>query len=143
VANSFALGNGFKSKMLGYVNGLTLKGALFFTASTVNATTNYSTTGEATGTNYVAGGASCPNATSASTVNSTPAGDIQFWTPSASIVFPANMSVAAFDTCMVYNTADATSLGTWSLGGSQTIVAGTVTLTMPANSNTTGLIRLS
>lgn len=143
MANTAALGNAFKSAMLGYVNGKTLKAALFYTASTVNATTNYSTTGEVSGGNYVAGGASVTNANSASTVNTTASGDTQFWTPSASIVFPSNMSATAFDTVMIYNTADNTSLGTWSLGGSQTIVAGTVTLTMPTNDASTGLIRLT
>lgn len=145
MANTAALSNQFKSDMLGWVNGRTLKAALYFTASTTNATnTIYTTTGEATGTNYVAGGASCPNATSASTVNTTVTGDTQFWTPSGSIVFPASMSVAAFDTVMIYDaTTPFHSLGTWSLGGSQTIVAGTVTLTMPTNNNTTALIRLT
>lgn len=143
MANTAALGNSFKSKMLGYVNGLTLKAALFFASATVNATSAYSTTGEATGTNYVAGGQSVTNGNNASTVNSTAAGDVQFWTPSANIVYPANMSVAAFDSVMIYNTADNTSLGVWSLGGSQTIVAGTVTLTMPTNNNTLALVRLS
>lgn len=143
MANTAALGNGFKSAMLGYVNGISLKAALFYTASTVNATTNYSTTGEVSGGNYVAGGATVTNANSASTVNTTAAGDTQFWTPSASIVFPSNMSATAFDTVMIYNTSGNVALGTWSLGGSQTIVAGTVTLTMPTNDASTGLIRIS
>ena len=145
MSNTAAISNQFKSDMLGWVNGRTLYGALYFTASTINATnTIYTVTGEASGTNYVAGGASCPNATNASTVNSTPAGDIQFWTPSGAIVYPANMSVAAFDTVMIYDhTTPFHSLGTWSLGGSQTIVAGTVTLNMPTNNNSTALIRLS
>ena len=131
--------------MLGYVNGLTLKGALFLTSATTNATSNYSTTGELAATgNYAAGGASCPNATSASTVNTTPAGDIQYWTPSGSIVFPANMTSSGnFDIVMIYNTSDSTSLGTWSLGGSQSIIAGQVTITMPTNNNSLALVRLS
>jgi hypothetical protein len=54
------------------------------------------------------------------------------------------MSVAAFDCVMIYDaTTPFHSLGTWSLGGSQTIVSGTVTLTMPTNNATTGLIRLT
>ena len=145
MANTAALSNQFKSDMLGWVNGRSMKAALYFTASTTNATnTVYTATGEATGTNYVAGGATVTNGNNASTVNSTPAGDIQFWTPSASIVYPANMSVAAFDTVMIYDsTTPFHSLGTWSLGGSQTIVSGTVTLSMPTNNNSTALIRLS
>jgi hypothetical protein len=145
MANSFSLSNQFKSDMLGILNGRTIKAALYFAASTTNATnTIYTTTGEATGTNYVAGGATVTNGNSASTVNTTVTGDVQFWTPSASIVFPASMSVAAFDCVMLYDsTTPFHSFGTWSLGGSQTIVSGTVTLTMPTNNNATALIRLS
>jgi hypothetical protein len=127
------------------VNGRSLKAALYFAASTTNATnTIYTTTGEATGTNYVAGGATVTNGNNASTVNTTVTGDTQFWTPSAPIVYPATMSVAAFDTVMIYDaTTPFHSLGTWSLGGSQTVVAGTVTLSMPTNNASFGLIRLS
>ena len=145
MANTAALSNQFKSDMLGWVNGRSLKAALYFTASTTNATnTIYTVTGEASGTNYVAGGATVTNGNTASTVNSTVTGDTQYWTPSASIVYPANMSVAAFDTVMIYDaTTPFHSIGTWSLGGSQTVVAGTVTLTMPTNNASTGLIRIS
>lgn len=118
------------------VDGKTLKGALYFAASTTNGSnTVYTTTGEATGTGYSAGGVSVTNANTAGLTTST-----TFWTPSASIVF-TTVTIAAFDAIMIYSTTDTNrNIGVFTFG-TQTVTAGTFTLTMPTNNSTTGLIR--
>lgn len=118
------------------VDGKTLKGALYFAASTTNGSnTVYTTTGEATGTGYSAGGVSVTNANTAGLTTST-----TFWTPSASIVF-TTVTIAAFDAIMIYSTTDTNrNIGVFTFG-SQSVVAGTFTLVMPTNNSTTGLIR--
>lgn len=119
----------------------TLKGALFLTSdTTVTATTTaYSTTGELAATgNYTAGGVVVTNATVPSNTGGT-----SFWTPSASLVWSNLTSSGAFDAVELYNTASTGSLVvSLHVFGSQTITAGTLTLTMPTNDATTGLIRI-
>lgn len=119
-----------------------LKGALFTTADTTvtQTTTAYSTTGELAGTGgYTQGGATVTNATVPSNTGAT-----SFWTPSASLVWTSFTSSAAFDACEIYNDS---STGKLSIGlfvfGTQTVTAGTFTLTMPTNDASTGLIRIS
>lgn len=118
------------------VDGKTLKGALYFAASTTNGSnTVYTTTGEATGTGYSAGGVSVTNANTAGLTTTT-----TFWTPSASIVF-TTVTIAAFDAIMIYSTTDTNrNIGVFTFG-TQTVTAGTFTLVMPTNNSTTGLIR--
>lgn len=118
------------------------KAALFFASATINrSTTVYSTTGEATGTGYTAGGVTVTNATAPANTGGT--GIVGFWTPSASLSW-AGLTVAAFDAFLLYNSSNtagnAVAVFTF---GSQTITAGTFTLTMPTNDLTTGLLRLS
>src|SRR5574337_2163902 len=61
----------------------TLKAALYLTNQSIGAgTTAYSSTGEVTGTNYTAGGATVTNANAPST-----SGTSAVWTPSASITW--------------------------------------------------------
>jgi len=118
-----------------------LKCALYLVSATTNGTNAaYTATGELAATgNYAAGGASVTNANTAGLTSTT-----AFWTPSASIVFPANMtSSGAFDACMIYSTTDANrSLGVFTFG-SQTVTSGTFTITMPTNDSSTGLIRFA
>lgn len=118
------------------VDGKTLKGALYFAASTTNGSNSaYTATGEATGTGYSAGGVSVTNANTAGLTTAT-----TFWTPSASIVF-TTVTIAAFDAIMIYDTGAANrNIGVFTFG-SQTVTAGTFTLTMPTNNSTTALIR--
>lgn len=118
-----------------------LKGALFLTSdSTVGATTTaYSVTGELAATgNYSAGGATVTNATVPSNTGGT-----AFWTPSASLVWAALTTSGATDAVEIYNDS---STGKLVIGlfafGTQTVTAGTFTLTMPTNDATTGLIRI-
>lgn len=137
MANTQEVGYAAKQVALAaIVDGKTLKGALYFAASTTNGSnTVYTATGEATGTGYSAGGVSVTNANTAGlTTNTT------FWTPSASIVF-TTVTIAAFDAIMLYDTgASNRNIGVFTFG-TQTVTAGTFTLTMPTNNSTTGLIR--
>lgn len=119
-----------------------LKAALYLASdTTVTATTTaYSTTGELAGTGgYTQGGVTVTNATVPSNTGGT-----SFWTPSASFVWSSFTSSGAFDAVEIYNSS---STGSLSIGlfvfGSQTVTAGTFTLTMPTNDASTGLIRLS
>lgn len=119
-----------------------IKGALYLTSdTTVDATTTaYSTTGELAGTgNYTQGGVTVTNATVPST-----SGTTAFWTPSASLVWSNLTTSGATDAVELYNSS---STGSLSIGlfvfGTQTVTAGTFTLTMPTNDSTNGLIRIA
>jgi hypothetical protein len=69
-------------------------------------------------------------------------GTTMFFTPDASIVFPNVTLATAFDALLLYNDTSATKLAVAVFTfGSQTVTAGTFTLTMPVNDATTGLIR--
>ena len=139
MANTQAISGIMKQVALAaVVDSKSLKAALYFASATTNGTnTVYTTTGEATGTNYTAGGVSVTNANAAGLTSTT-----AFWTPSASIVF-TTVTIAAFDAVMIYSTTDSTrNLGVYTFG-TQSITAGTFTLTMPTNDATTGLIRFA
>ena len=152
MANSQALATSFKQDLL---NGLhafgttviragttkdTFYGALYFATATIGAaTTAYTVTGEATGTNYTAAGIAVTNATAPST-----SGTTAFWTPSASLAWTTLTIATAFDCLLIYNNTAAgkNAVGAFTFG-SQTITAGNFTLTMPTNDASTGLIRLA
>lgn len=140
MANTQAISGAMKQAALGaVVDGKTLKAALYLASATTNGTNAaYTATGEVSGTNYVAGGVSVTNANSAGLTSTT-----SFWTPSASIVFTTVTLSTAFDACMIYSTTDTNrNLGVFTFG-SQTVTAGTFTLTMPTNDSSTGLIRFA
>ena len=117
------------------------KGALFLvTASRGAADTVYNTTGELAGTGgYTQGGQTVTNATAPSN-----SGTVAIWTPSASLVWPSFTSSGAFDTLVIYNSSSTSSLevGVFTFS-SQSITAGTFTLTMPVNASGTALIQIS
>jgi hypothetical protein len=122
----------------------TFKAALYLTSATINAaTTVYSTTGEVTGTNYVAGGVTVTNATAPIAANSSATAGVAYWTPSASITYTTVTLSTAFDCVLIYNSTQSDKAVSVHTFGSQTITAGTFTLTMPANTTTTALLRLS
>ena len=122
----------------------TLKAALFLASATINAaTTVYSTTGEVTGTNYTAGGVTVTSATAPTSANSSSTAGVGYWTPSASIVYTTVTLSTAFDTVLIYNSTQSNKAISVHTFGSQTITAGTFTLTMPSNTTTTALIRLA
>lgn len=129
----------------------TFKAALYLASATLNAsTTAYTTTGEVSGTNYTAGGATisgspawnAPTATNTSTTAGT-----AFTTPTASITYgtsgsPVTLSTA-FDCVLIYNSTQSNKAVSVHTFGSQTVTAGVFTLTMPSNTTTTALIRLA
>lgn len=152
MSNSQAVCTSFKQDLL---NGLhafgtsvvragttadSFKAALYLVSASLGAaTTAYSATGEVSGTGYSAGGVAVTNATAPTT-----SGTTAFWTPSASLVFTTVTLSTAFDTVLIYNN---TSTGKNAVAvytfGSQTITAGTLTLTMPTNDATHALVQLA
>ena len=117
----------------------TFKAALYLASATVNATTTvYSTTGEVTGTNYTAGGITVTNATAPTT-----GGTTGYWTPSASLVYTTVTLTTAFDAVLIYNSTQSNKAVSVHTFGSQTVTAGTFTLTMPANAAGTALINIA
>jgi hypothetical protein len=122
----------------------TFKAALYLTSATVNAaTTAYSSTGEVTGTGYTAGGVTVTNATAPIATNSSATAGVAYWTPSASITYTTVTLSTAFDAVLIYNSTQSNKAVSVHTFGSQTITAGTFTLTMPSNTTSTALLRLS
>ena len=122
----------------------TFKAALYLTSATVNAaTTAYSSTGEVTGTNYTAGGVTVTNATAPLASNSSATAGVAYWTPSASITYTTVTLSTAFDAVLIYNSTQSDKAVSVHTFGSQTITAGTFTLTMPSNTTSTALLRLA
>jgi len=124
--------------------GDTFKAALFLASATVNAsTTAYSTTGEVTGTNYTAGGINVTNATAPDSTNSSATAGVAYWTPSASLTYTNVTLSTAFDAVLIYNSTNSDKAVSVHTFGSQTVTAGTFTLTMPTNNTTNALLRLA
>ena len=122
----------------------TFKAALYLASATINAaTTAYSATGEVTGTNYTAGGITVTNATAPLSTNSSATAGVGYWTPSASLVYTPVTLTTAFDTVLIYNSTQSNKAVSVHTFSSQTITAGTLTLTMPSNTTTTALLRLA
>jgi hypothetical protein len=122
----------------------TFKAALYLTSATVNAaTTEYSSTGEVTGTGYTAGGVTVTNATAPAATNASATAGVAYWTPSASITYTSVTLTTAFDAVLIYNSTQSDKAVSVHTFGSQTITAGTFTLTMPTNDTSTALLRLS
>ena len=122
----------------------TFKAALYLTSATVNAaTTAYSSTNEVTGTGYTAGGVTVTNATAPIATNSSATAGVAYWTPSASITYTTVTLSTAFDCVLIYNSSQSDKAVSVHTFGSQTITAGTFTLTMPANTTAAALIRLA
>lgn len=122
----------------------TFKAALYLTTATVNAsTTAYSATNEASGTNYTAGGTTVTNATPPSSTNSSATAGVAYWTPSASVSWATVTLSTAFDAVLIYNNSQSNKAVSVHTFGSQTVTAGTFTLTMPTNNTTNALLRLA
>ena len=149
MANTQALCSSFKSEVFKGTHALgtppirgttakdVIRAALYLSTATINAaTTAYTATGEVTGTGYTAGGVVVTNATEPST-----SGTTGIWTPSSSIVF-TGVTISGFDCCLLYND---TSAGNLSISvhtfASQSVTAGTFTLTMPVHNSSTALVR--
>ena len=122
----------------------TLKAALYLASATYNAaTTAYSATGEVSGTGYTAGGVTVTAATAPTATNSSATAGVAFFTPSASITYTTVTLTTAFDAVLIYNSTQSNKAVAVYTFGSQTITAGTFTLTMPSNTTTTALLRLA
>lgn len=151
MANSQAICTSFKGEILAGIHALgttvtrggtgadTIKAALYLASASIGAgTTAYSGTGEVSGTNYAAGGVPVTNGTAPST-----SGTTAIWTPSAPIVFTTVTLSTAFDCVLLYNSTQSNKAISVHTFGSQTITAGTLTLTMPANDASNALVRLA
>ena len=120
------------------------KAALYLTTATYNAaTTAYAATNEVSGTGYSAGGVAVTFATPPTATNSSATAGVAFVTPSASITYTGVTLATAFDAVLIYNSTQSNKAVSVHTFGSQTITAGTFTLTMPANTTSTALIRLA
>ena len=120
------------------------KAALYLATATYNAsTTAYATTNEVTGTGYSAGGVAVTFGTPPTATNSSVTAGVAFVTPSASITYTGVTLTTAFDAVLIYNSTQSNKAVSVHTFGSQTITAGTFTLTMPANTTSTALIRLA
>lgn len=124
--------------------GDTFKAALYLTTATYNAsTTAYSATGEVSGTNYTAGGVTITNGNAPASTNVSATAGTAYWTPSANIAYTNVTLTTAFDAVLVYNSSKSNKAVSVHTFGSQTVTAGTFTLTMPSNTTSTALIRLA
>ena len=125
----------------------TFKAALYLTTATVNAsTTAYSASNEVSGTGYTVGGVTitgspawnAPTATNTSITAGT-----AFTTPTASITYTTVTLTTAFDALLIYNSTQGNTAVSVHTFGSQTITAGTFTLTMPSNTTAAALLRIA
>jgi hypothetical protein len=152
MANTQAMATSFKGELLNAYHNFSatnpartlntadsFKAALYLASATMNASsTAYTATGEVTGTNYTAGGV-------AITAWNAPAtgGTTGYTTPTASITYTTVTLTTAFDAVLIYNNTQANRAVSVHTFGSQTVTAGTFTLTMPTNNSTSALIRLA
>lgn len=155
MANTQAMCSSFKGELLGGMHQFgaatlvsrtsltaptkdSFKAALYLVTATVNATTTvYSSSNEVTGTGYTAGGVAVTNATDPSV-----SGTTAIWTPSASLVYTTVTLSTAFDAVLIYNSTQSNKAVSVHTFGSQTVTAGTFTLTMPTNDASNALIRI-
>lgn len=151
MANTQAMCTSFKSEILtgthnfgvaptrGSTAADSFKAALYLASATVNATTTaYSASNEVTGTNYTAGGVAVTNATVPTT-----SGTTAYWTPSASITYTNVTLSTAFDAVLIYNSTQSNKAVSVHTFGSQTVTAGTFSLTMPSNAAGTALLNIA
>lgn len=154
MANSQAMATSFKVELLNGIHALgtsvvrgattadSFKAALYLTTASIGAgTTAYTATGEVSGTNYTAGGVDLTG--SPDWIAPTSTGTTAFSTPTANIVYTNVTLATAFDCVLIYNSTQGNKAVSAHTFGSQTITAGTLTLTMPTNDATTGLVRLA
>ena len=132
----------------------TFKGALYLaTANTSSSTTlcasvtayaaTVNTIAEVSGTGYSPGGVAVTFGTPPTATNSSTTAGVAFVTPSASITYTNVTLTTAFDAVLIYNSTQSNKAVSVHTFGSQTVTAGTFTLTMPANTTSTALIRLA
>lgn len=150
MANTQSLCTSFMGELLTGTHNFTpstgdsFKAALYLASATMNAsTTAYTVTGEVSGAGYSAGGVAVTNAVAPASTNTSATAGAAYWTPSASITYTNVTLTTAFDAVLIYNSSKSNKAVSVHTFGSQTITAGTLTLTMPSNTTTTALIRLA
>jgi hypothetical protein len=149
MANTQAICTSFKKELLNGIHALgtsvvragtgadSFKAALYLASATVDSTTTaYSATGEVSGTGYSAGGIAVTAFAAPATTGTT-----AYTTPGGSLVFSTVTLTTAFDTVLIYNSTQSNKAVCVNTFGSQTVTAGTFTLTMPTNDSTNGLLR--
>ena len=116
--------------------GNSFKLALFTSSASLDATTTaYSTSNEASGTNYTAGGAALTN------VDPTTGGTTGF-TDFADLTF-SNATVTARG-CLIYNDTNSDkAVAAIDFGGDKTSTAGDFTVVFPAAAASTAIIRIA
>lgn len=120
-------------------NASTIKASLYLASASIGAATAaYTATGEVSGTGYSAGGVTVTHANAASS-----SGTTAIWTPSASIVYTTVTLSTAFDCVLIYDSSRTNASVSAHTFGSQTITAGTLTLTMPVNDASNALVRIA
>jgi hypothetical protein len=117
--------------------GNSFKLALYTSSATLGATTTaFTTTGQASGTNYTSGGSALTN------INPTSSGTTGF-TDFADLTFGTATITARG--CMIYNDTAAgdPSVATIDFGGDKTSTAGDFTIVFPAAASSTAIIRIA
>jgi len=142
MAITSTLTTSFKTELLkgnhDFTNGTgdTFKLALYTSSATLGATTtSFTTTGQASGTNYTSGGADLTSVTPTSdgTTAFTDFADLTFGT--------ATITARG---CMIYNSSDSNkSVATIDFGGDKTSTAGDFTIVFPAAAASTAIIRIA
>ena len=152
MANSQAMATSFKGELLNAYHNFsatnpartvntadTFKAALYLASATTGAaTTAYTATGEVTGTGYTAGGVSVGTWNAPTT-----SGTTGYTTPTSSITYTSVTLTTAFDAVLIYNNSQGNRAVSVHTFGSQTVTAGTFTLTMPTNAAGTALINIA
>lgn len=142
MAITTAMATSFKSELMQALHNFLLSGgntfklALFTSAATLGAaTTAYSTTNEATGTNYTAGGANLTriDPTTSGTTAYTDFADLTFST----VTITANG-------CLIYNDTNADrAVSVHAFGGDVTATAGDLVIQFPAAAAGTAILRIA
>lgn len=151
MANTQAICTSFKVDLLNGIHAFgttvarggtgadSFKAALYLASGSLGAsTTTYSATSEVSGSGYTAGGIAVPAFAAPSSTGTT-----AFTTPGGSLVYTSVTLTTAFDTVLIYNSTQSNKAVSVHTFGSQTITAGTFTLTMPTNDASNALIRIA
>lgn len=151
MANAQAMTTSFKTELLDGIHAFgttvtragtgadTFNVALYLASGSLGAgTTAYSATSEVSGTGYSAGGIAIGgwNAPTSS-------GTTAYTTPTASFTFTGVTLTTAFDCALVYNATQSNKAVAVYTFGSQTITAGTFSLSMPVNDASNALVRIA
>jgi hypothetical protein len=134
-------GNSFKAAL--YVATANTSSSTTLCASVTAYATTVNTIPEVSGTNYVAGGVAVTNGTSPLSSNTSVTAGVGYWTPTASITYTNVTLTTPFDCVLIYNSSQSDKAVSVHTFGSQTVTAGTFTLTMPSNTTSTALLRLA